>query len=44
MLVKNRKHKRRLNPVYWAIQFLGGMFALASLFFRANVEKQACTG
>lgn len=33
MLVKNRKRKHRLNPIYWTIQFLGGMLALASLFF-----------
>ena len=33
MLVKNRKHNRRLNPIYWIIQFLGGMVAIGSLFF-----------
>ena len=33
MLVKNRKRKRRLNPIYWIIQFLGGMVAIGSLFF-----------
>ena len=32
MLVKNRKHKR-LNPIYWIIQFLGGLVAIGSLFF-----------
>ena len=33
MLVKNRKRKRRLDPIYWIIQFLGGMVAIGSLFF-----------
>ena len=32
-MVKNRKRKRRLNPIYWIIQFLGGMVAGGSLFF-----------
>ena len=33
MLVKNRKRKRRLNPIYWIIQFFGGMVAIGSLFW-----------
>ena len=33
MLVKNRKRKRRLNPIYWIIQFFGGIVAIGSLFF-----------
>ena len=32
-MVKNRKRKRRLNPIYWAFQFLGGLAAFGSLFF-----------
>ena len=32
-MVKNRRRKRRLNPIYWIIQFLGGMVAIGSLFF-----------
>ena len=32
-MVKNRKRKCRLNPIYWAFQFLGGMVAIGSLFF-----------
>ena len=32
-MVKNRKRKRRLNPVYWAFQFLGGLVAIGSLFW-----------
>ena len=31
-MVKNRKRKR-LNPVYWIIQFLGGLVAISSLFW-----------
>lgn len=25
--------KRRLNPIYWIFQFLGGLVAVGSLFF-----------
>ena len=32
-MVKNRKRKRRLNPIYWTFQFLGGLAAIGSLFF-----------
>ena len=32
-MVKNRKRKRRLNHIYWIIQFLGGLVAIGSLFF-----------
>ena len=32
MLVKNRKRKRCLNPIYWIFQFLGGLVAIGSLF------------
>ena len=28
-----KKSKKRLNPIYWTIQFLGGMVAIGSLFF-----------
>ena len=33
MLVKNKKRNRRLNPIYWTFQFLGGMVAIGSLFW-----------
>lgn len=33
MLVKNRRRKRRLNPIYWSFQFLGGLVAISSLFW-----------
>ena len=32
-MVKNRKRKRRLNPIYWIFQYLGGLVAFGSLFF-----------
>ena len=32
-MAKNRKRKRRLNPIYWIFQYLGGLVAIGSLFF-----------
>ena len=31
--VTMKKRKRRLNPIYWIFQFLGGMVAISSLFW-----------
>ena len=28
-----KRRKLRLNPIYWIIQFLGGLVAIGSLFF-----------
>ena len=28
-----KRRKRRLNPIYWAFQFRGGLLAIGSLFF-----------
>ena len=28
-----KRRKRRLNPIYWTFQFLGGLVAIGSLFF-----------
>ena len=28
-----KRRNRRLNPIYWIIQFLGGLVAIGSLFF-----------
>lgn len=28
-----KRRKRRLNPIYWAFQFLGGMVAISSFFW-----------
>ena len=32
-MTKNRKRNRRLNPVYWVFQYLGGLVAFGSLFW-----------
>ena len=32
-MVKNRKRNRRLNPIYWIFQYLGGLVAIGSLFW-----------
>ena len=31
-MVKNRKRKRRLNPIYWIFQYLVGLVAIGSMF------------
>ena len=28
-----KRRNRRLNPIYWSFQFLGGMVAFGSLFW-----------
>ena len=28
-----KKSKKRLNPIYWIFQYLGGIVAIVSLFF-----------
>lgn len=28
-----KRRNRRLNPIYWTLQFLGGLVAIGSLFF-----------
>ena len=28
-----KKSKKRLNPIYWIFQYLGGLLAVGSLFF-----------
>ena len=28
-----KKSKKRLNPIYWILQYLGGLVAIGSLFF-----------
>ena len=28
-----KRHNRRLNPIYWIFQYLGGMVAISSLFW-----------
>ena len=43
-MVKNRKRKRRLNPIYWIIQFLGGLVAIGSLFFISYLVEKILGG
>ena len=43
-MVKNRKRKRRLNPIYWVLQFLGGLLAIGSLFFIPYVIEKILGG
>lgn len=31
--VKMKKKNRRLNPIYWTLQLLGGLVAISSLFW-----------
>jgi hypothetical protein len=34
------KRRKRLNPIYWTFQFLGGLVAISSLFWiPAIIEK-----
>ena len=28
-----KKSKKRLNPIYWTFQYLGGLLAIGSLFW-----------
>ena len=28
-----KRHKRRLNSIYWTFQFLGGLVAISSFFW-----------
>lgn len=35
-----KKKKRRLNPVYWIIQFVGGLVAISSLFFISYIVEK----
>ena len=28
-----KRSNRRLNPIYWIFQYLGGLLAIGSLFF-----------
>ena len=43
-MVKNRKRKRRLNPIYWIFQYLGGLVAIGSLFFIPAIVKMILGG
>ena len=39
-----KKSRRRLNPVYWAFQFLGGLVAIGSLFFIPYIVEKILGG
>lgn len=40
--MKNKK--RRLNPVYWTLQFLGGLVAISSLFWISYMVEKILGG
>lgn len=44
MLVKNRKRKRRLNPIYWTFQFLGAGLGLVFMFFVPYIVEKILGG
>ena len=39
-----KKSRHRLNPVYWAFQFLGGLVAIGSLFFIPYIVEKILGG
>ena len=39
-----KKRKRRLNPIYWIIQYLGGLLAIGSLFFSPYLVEKILGG
>lgn len=39
-----RRSKRRLNPIYWIIQFFGGLVAIGSLFFIPYLAEKILGG
>ena len=39
-----KKSKKRLKPIYWIIQFFGGMVAIGSLFFIPVIVCQILGG
>ena len=41
---KNRKRNRRLNPIYWVFQFLGGLVSVGSLFFVPYIVEKIVGG
>ena len=43
-MVKNRRSKRRLNPIYWTFQYLGGLVAIGSLFFIPYIVEKIVGG
>ena len=39
-----KRRKRRLNPIYWIFQFLGGLVAIGSLFFIPYLVEEILGG
>ena len=39
-----KKSKKRLNPIYWIIQFFGGLLAIGSLFFIPYIVEKIVGG
>ena len=39
-----KRRKRRLNPIYWAFQFLGGLGSVGSLFFVPYIVEKIVGG
>ena len=39
-----KKSRRRLNPIYWIIQFLGGLVSVGSLFFVPYIVEKIVGG
>lgn len=39
-----KRSKRRLNPIYWIIQFFGGLVAIGSLFFIPYIVEKILGG
>ena len=35
-----KRRKRRLNPIYWTFQYLGGLLAIGSLFFVTYIVEK----
>lgn len=35
-----KRYKRRLNTIYWIIQFVGGLVAISSLFFISYIVEK----
>lgn len=39
-----KRRKRRLNPIYWICQYLGGLLAFGSLFFVPYLVEKILRG
>ena len=37
-----KKSRRRLNPIYWIFQYLGGLVAISSLFWIPYLVNMIC--